>query len=75
MREVKEETGIDVKIVRDTKCFCLNTCAYYYYIDLSEIPVNIQKSENIEDNDANGIGWFNLDCLKELCNLKKNKNK
>ena len=68
VREVKEETGIDIDINRYTPCFCLNNTSYYYYVSKEETIVDVQ---HVKDNDANGIGWFNLDCLKELCNDKK----
>lgn len=31
---------------------------------MDESDVHIQN--HILDNDANGIGWFNIDCLEEL---------
>ena len=68
VREVKEETGVDINVTRETKCFCVNNCSYYYYVETNEKPVHVQ---DVIDNDANGIGWFNLDCLKEMCNAKK----
>ena len=66
-REVKEETGIDININRNTRCFCVSNCSYYYYVEMGETVVKVQ---DVEDNDANGIGWFNIDCLKNLCNNK-----
>lgn len=64
IREVKEETGLDV----DEKSFSGSTIirskAQYYITDMDEKKVSLQN--HIQDNDANGIGWFNVDCINEL---------
>lgn len=61
IREVKEETGI--KLDQLNYYININGRAVYYYVEKSVCPVKVQ---NMMNNDANGIGWINIDCLKEL---------
>ena len=62
VREVLEETGIDISKVKITKYTKIQNKAVYYYINMKEINVNIQE---IEGNDANGICWININCLNK----------
>jgi 8-oxo-dGTP pyrophosphatase MutT (NUDIX family) len=66
IREVKEETGIelDEKQLSESRYLIINSKALYYFVQMKENDVFIQNQ--IIDNDANGIGWFNIDCLEEL---------
>lgn len=65
IREIKEETGLDV-IIDDTYRFYTfnNSKSVFYYIPMKECDVKLQT--NIKDNDATGITWVNLDCLRTL---------
>jgi len=66
IREVKEETGIDL----DSSKFCgslvIRSKAQYYFMDFTDIDINASIQTHIEDNDANGIGWFHIECLNDL---------
>lgn len=64
IREVKEETGLefDSKELGEIK-FIKGSC-FYFHISIDEIPLEIQTT--LEGNDANGIGWFRLDCLDNM---------
>lgn len=64
IREVKEETGIDLEEKNLNEYAVLNSKVLYYFLEMKEIDVYIQN--HIFDNDANGIGWFNIDCLETL---------
>lgn len=64
VREVKEETGIDVNKTELQNPLLIRNSATYYYINKRVCDVNLQK--NIVNNDANGIGWINICCLKEM---------
>lgn len=64
IREVKEETGIELDSKKLDRYYIVKGKALYYYVQLKEEPIKIQS--HITDNDANGIGWFNLDCLPGL---------
>jgi len=64
IREVKEETGIILNSKQLDKFYVVKGRALYYYLELKEEPIKIQS--HIKDNDANGIGWFNLECLPTL---------
>lgn len=63
IREVFEETGIllesnvlDTYIkIRDKQCF-------YYFTKYKRCDVRVQ--DHIHGNDANSIGWINIDCLR-----------
>ena len=63
IREVKEETGLDI-----TDCdFLYNTVLYhnavYFYLEIPECEVTPQ--EHILGNDANAVGWIKPDCLEQ----------
>lgn len=63
VREVKEETGLDVKPEDFTRAIKIKNRAIYYYLERKTEQVHIQYNQ--EDNDANGITWIKLDCLEE----------
>jgi len=64
IREVKEETGLDVDPRNFTNFVSIKNRATYYYMEMEQCPVEAQV--HIPGNDANGIGWINIDCLDEL---------
>ncbi len=64
IRELYEETGLEIDKNELTKYLLIKDCATYFYIKKAECPVQIQ--ENVLNNDANGIGWINITCLKEM---------
>lgn len=66
IRELKEETGIilDKKLLK--KFYKINNFVMYYYVQYDKNDkLEIQNSNN---NDANGIGWINIECLNTLIN-------
>ena len=64
IREVKEETGLDLEEKNLSDNIIINSKVQYYFLEMKENQVHIQN--HIVDNDANGIGWFNINCLEEL---------
>ena len=64
VREVKEETGLEIEQKELSDFIIINGKIQYYFLKMNETDVNVQK--HIEDNDANGIGWFNVECLYNL---------
>tara|TARA_Y100000389_G_C17436188_1_gene505695 strand:- start:1430 stop:1921 length:492 start_codon:yes stop_codon:yes gene_type:complete len=66
IRETKEETGIKININQLENSYTIKGKSTYYFIEMIEREVDIQKNNNNSANDANGIGWINVDCLKEL---------
>lgn len=64
IREVKEETGLDLDEKTLTEYTVLSSKVQYYFLEMKENNVYIQN--HISDNDANGIGWFNINCLETL---------
>jgi len=66
IREVKEETGIDIEEKSLSDHITINSKVQYYFLKMKETDVHIQN--HIDDNDANGIGWFNVDCLEKMVN-------
>ena len=64
IREVKEETGLDINPKYLSKKVNVKNRAIYYYIEIDYHDINIQ-SQNF-DNDANGITWIKIDCLRKL---------
>lgn len=63
VREVKEETGLDIDMDNFTKAIKIKNKAIYFYLEQSECDVNIQRYLG---NDANGIGWIKIECLHNL---------
>jgi hypothetical protein len=65
-----EETGIEIKndqfIGQPT---VVKNKAMYYTVELNE--THIEPQNHILDNDANGIGWFNIECLESLIKEEK----
>lgn len=68
IREVKEETGLDIFPEELTKFIRLKNRAIYYYIEMPECEVSVQRT--MKGNDANAISWCNKDCLIEMINFK-----
>ena len=64
IREVYEETGLHVKANSFIKAAKIQNRATYFYMEMSEVDVDIQN--HIIGNDANGIGWIKLDCLEKF---------
>jgi len=60
IRELQEETGIDIGVDSLLRATNIKNRAMYYYAEIPERELEIQESVG---NDANGIGWVNLDCL------------
>jgi ADP-ribose pyrophosphatase YjhB (NUDIX family) len=63
LRELEEETGIFMN--KEELFFNTNVTpnALYFYSEMKEIEVKVQ---NMDNNDANGIGWIKLKCLEDL---------
>lgn len=66
IREVKEETGIDIDFNELKESIVIDNKVEYFIYKMKEKEVHIQQNNDIEANDANGIGWFNIDCLDDL---------
>jgi 8-oxo-dGTP pyrophosphatase MutT (NUDIX family) len=62
VREVKEETGLDISADDFTREVRIKDRAVYYYLEMDTCDIDVQ--EDMEDNDANGITWIKLDCLQ-----------
>ena len=70
IREVIEETGIQLNCTQFIgQPTLVKNKAMYYTVELNES--NIEPQNHILDNDANGIGWFNIECLDDLIKEKK----
>jgi ADP-ribose pyrophosphatase YjhB (NUDIX family) len=64
VREVKEETGLDVNESQFMCSTSIRNKAVYFFIESEECVVSVQ--DHIYGNDANGIGWVKIECLNEL---------
>ena len=62
IREVKEETGLDIRSDNFICATRIKNRAVYYYIERKWSEVHPQGGEF---NDANGITWIKLECLEE----------
>jgi ADP-ribose pyrophosphatase YjhB (NUDIX family) len=64
VREVFEETGLTIHPSQFLSHTLIKSRALYYTTEIKETEMNPQN--HIIDNDANGIGWFNVNCLNDL---------
>jgi 8-oxo-dGTP pyrophosphatase MutT (NUDIX family) len=69
IREVFEETGIKLDSSQFIGYTVVKNKALYYTTEIKEYDISPQN--HIKDNDANGIGWFNINCLNELIDTNK----
>jgi 8-oxo-dGTP pyrophosphatase MutT (NUDIX family) len=70
LREVTEETGIRLGTheINDNNKFIFNN-SHYFYCEMEQVSVTLETPMlSNGSNDASGIGWFRLDCLKKLVN-------
>ena len=65
IRELREETGINIDSKQLSREYELNKFAKYYYISTSNIYNNLEIIED-DSNDASGLFWIKLDCLEDL---------
>ena len=63
VREVKEETGLDIDPSNFLRAIRVGNRAMYFYMEMDAVSVEVQNE--MEDNDANGITWIKVECLKE----------
>lgn len=63
IREVKEETGLDINVTDFQRGVKIKNRALYYYAELKTTEVD---PENKEENDVNGITWIKIDCLAKM---------
>lgn len=69
VREVREETGIDItqKMSKTSTRF---KSRYYYYSVVLDEPY-VPTVQVLDGNDANGVGWFSIECVVE--NIKSGR--
>lgn len=63
VREVMEETGLDISKESLTTSFAVYNKATYFYLEMKECDVSVQEKD--PKNDANGIGWIKIECLEK----------
>lgn len=63
VREVMEETGLDISKESLTTSFAVYNKATYFYLEMKECDVFVQEKD--PKNDANGIGWIKIECLEK----------
>lgn len=66
IRETKEETGFDVTEADFSGSVVIKTRALYYFTKVDRALYHLHPQVDVVDNDANGIGWFRVDCLNRL---------
>ena len=67
IREVEEETGLIICQKMLNESFIICNQATYFYLEMSECDVKVQ--DKCLHNDANGIGWIKLECLRKCIKL------
>lgn len=71
LRELKEETGLTIPTSYLHNEYIIKRTNYYFIVYYNRCKVLIQRGQN--NDDATGIGWFKLNCLKTLIKSKKIK--
>lgn len=66
IREVKEETGLDLTETDFKRMTFVRPNVSYFYTEIPKCEVFVQ--DHVENNDANGIGWIKTSCLEECVN-------
>jgi 8-oxo-dGTP pyrophosphatase MutT (NUDIX family) len=68
VREVMEETGIkiDKTVLTKDNRHHIDRATYYY---LEKDAVNDINIPTVEDNDASGITWINVECLQNMYDI------
>ena len=64
IRELKEETGIQIIKERFIKELIINKYVRYYYVEFNQDSVEINN--HIDNHDATGIGWIKVNCFVNL---------
>jgi 8-oxo-dGTP pyrophosphatase MutT (NUDIX family) len=65
IREVKEETGLDIDVsdFNSTEPV-ISGHATFFYIETAHSDISVRNE--VKDNDANGISWIRIECLIDL---------
>lgn len=74
VREVEEETGLNISINDLEKNIHIKSNVVYFYKEIPECDVNLSLCT---DNDVTGITWINVECLKSMIqnqNIKLTKH-
>lgn len=71
IREVKEETGLEITIdnLSDNYKYIVDKATYYYVEMNSTDTPPIDSISSVYDNDATGIAWISVNCLIEMIQL------
>lgn len=64
IREVKEESGLDVDVSEFQQVIQIKNRATYFYMERDTCDVKVQ--DHVLENDANGITWIKLSCLEDI---------
>ncbi len=61
-RELREETGIDIdkRCLKESIYISSKVMYFYLEVNMNDYPVIVQRNEG---NDANSIGWININCI------------
>jgi ADP-ribose pyrophosphatase YjhB (NUDIX family) len=66
IRELEEETGIQIGRDCFTKAYNIHYKSYYYYLERDKCDVSFD--ECLPDNDVNAVGWIKPECLQKCIN-------
>jgi 8-oxo-dGTP pyrophosphatase MutT (NUDIX family) len=64
IREVREETGIDISTCDFSESVVIYNLSTYFFIKHSTCAVSVQ--DEIRGNDVTAVAWLRLSCLKTL---------
>ena len=64
VREVKEETGLEISSDDFSRATMIRNCALYFYLERNICDLQVQ--DHITDNDVNALGWIKPDCLEQF---------
>ena len=73
LRELKEETGIDLPSGELTSYITIKNKGLYYLYDTTREAGQLPKYDEDEYNDATGFTWIKIDCLFKMMNFNMMK--
>lgn len=75
-RELEEETGIFISeefIKKESVKWVVPQGVFFVLKVQSKPAYDIEKIKDVKNNDSSGVGWVNIRCMLNNCNLPCNK--
>ena len=64
IREIKEETGLELNEDQLEDLVIIDKKEYYFYVELSSVENPVTLKKIAKDGDSTGVGWITPECLR-----------